>query len=248
MEPFPEDVDHHNISLLTFFEYGDEILLYIYYFSDEGTEWEALHFNYLKKGEKNNIDKDIIMEEGDNQFQDIDAINAYKINKFGNNKVIIFARNEINIINILNMQKILIIEVAGFINNSYCTNDSFVLLFIRDLNNDGTNMAIYKINDNYSQIVLNDKLGKGHDDKYLYSLANNLNNGKFIFFDRHKFFFYELIFNSEKTINFRIDKKMKIQKKKEVKMKNLMNLKMKMKKKIKGNLTNLKIKVNINKE
>ena len=90
------------INMLTLFEYDDDILLYLYYLTeDKVARDEPLHFNYLKKGKNNHIYKDIIIDE----LYNIYNMNAYKINKFGNKKVI-FTRNEIDIINMLKMQKI----------------------------------------------------------------------------------------------------------------------------------------------
>ena len=193
-----------SISVLTLFEYDDEILLYLYYFSDDGSEWESLNFNYLKKGK--NIYKNIIMETYSGPPADINPKNAYKINKFGNNKVIIFVRNEINIINMLNIQKIQTIKLEDEdfnIYNSYILNDSYVLLFLRNSIN---NMIIYKINDNYSQIVLNSKIETGDDDDlYFYSLTNNFNNCKLISIGGNIIYFHEIVFNIKKTSNLRIE-------------------------------------------
>ena len=68
------------------------------------------------------------------------------------------------------------------------------------------NMIIYKIKDNYSRIVLKEKIENGVDeDLYFYSLTNNLNNCKLISVDSNKIYFQEIAFNIEKTPNFRID-------------------------------------------
>ena len=47
------------IIINTLFEYSDDILLYIYIFTDDG--YNYLHFNYLKNEKLNNY-KDIIVE------------------------------------------------------------------------------------------------------------------------------------------------------------------------------------------
>ena len=196
------------INILTLFEYDDDILLYLYYLKEKKVIGdEPLHFNYLKKGKNNHIYKDIIMDK----FYNISSMNSYKINKFGNNKVIIFAGNEIDIINMLTMQKIktIILEKNYFeIYNSYCLNDSYILLCIlNDSKNGGkNNMIIYKIKDNFSQIVLEAQTENGADDDlYFYSITNNLNNCKLISIDSNKIYFQEISFNIEKTSNFIID-------------------------------------------
>ena len=51
------------------------------------------------------------------KFYNISSMNSYKINKFGNNKVIIFAGNEIDIINMLTMQKIKTIILEKYLKN-----------------------------------------------------------------------------------------------------------------------------------
>ena len=92
--------------------------------------------------------------------------------------------------------------------NSYFLNDSYILLCIlNDSKNGGkNNMIIYKIKDNFSQIVLEAQTENGADDDlYFYSITNNLNNCKLISIDSNKIYFQEIAFNIEKTPNFRID-------------------------------------------
>ena len=92
--------------------------------------------------------------------------------------------------------------------NSYFLNDSYILLCIlNDSKNDGkNNMIIYKIKDNFSQIVLEAQTENGADDDlYFYSITNNLNNCKLISIDSNKIYFQEISFNIEKTSNFIMD-------------------------------------------
>ena len=199
------------IYIKNLYVYNDEMLLYLYLFYDSGAEYEALHFNYFKN-EKTNNNKDIIFENGEEDRSDYDYLNTYKINNYRKNEIILICKTEINLINILNMQKIMKIKIKKTIYNSYILNNSYYLLFFVDDSNKKNNIMILKIKDEFNEIILKKKLKTGiYDELYYHSLNNNLNNSKLISIDYNEVNFHEINFNSKNTY---FSKKYNVNKKK----------------------------------
>ena len=186
------------IYIKNLYVYNDEMLLYLYLFFDSGAEYEALHFNYFKN-EKTNNNKDIIFENGEEDRTDYDYLNTYKINNYRKNEIILICKTEINVINILNMQKIMTIKIKNTIYNSYILNNSYYLLFCFDGCNKN-HIMILKIKDEFNEIILKKKLKTGkYDELYYHSLNNDLNNSKLISIDHNEVNFHEINFNSNNT-------------------------------------------------
>ena len=188
------------LNIQNIYEYNDEILLYLYLFIDSGSEYEAIHFNYFKNEKKNNK-KDIIFESGESNRTEYEFMNTYKINNYRKNEIIIFCKTEINIINIINMQKIMKIKIKEelAIYNSYYFNNSYCLLFLYEGNEEKNNIMIFKIIDEFNEIILEKKLETGkYDELYYYSLNNN-NNSQLISIDYNEVNFHEITFNVNKT-------------------------------------------------
>ena len=120
------------IELKNILEYNDndeDILLYIYLYSDYSHGYESFHFNYFKNNIKNNKN-DIIFEEGHEIFFD-ESINTYNLYKYKKNEIIVVCKEEIDIINFEKMNIILTIKPKEYfsINNSYFLLNSYLMIF-----------------------------------------------------------------------------------------------------------------------
>ena len=196
------------IIINTLFEYSDDILLYIYIFTDDG--YNYLHFNYLKNEKLNNY-KDIIVEI-DYEDNPEEIFYCYQIYKYRKNEIIFTSQKQIFVVDILEMQIIKIIkpfetEEDFMIYNSYYLNNEYFFIFLQ-INSSyfSKNLVIYKFKEEYDNIIFEGNLNKEKqsDSKYYLIKGMPLNNSSQIISINGK----EIIFND---ISFNLNKALCLQ-------------------------------------
>jgi len=200
------------IIINTLFEYSDDILLYIYIFTDDADNY--LHFNYLKKEQLNNY-KDIIVEI-DYEDNPDEIFDCYQIYKYRKNEIIFTSQDKIFIINILEMEIIKVIKPFGtkenlIIYNSYFLNNDYFLVFLQENSSYYSekcltkNLVIYKFKDEYNNIIFEGNLNteKQSDSKYYLIKGMQINDSsQFISINGNEIIFNDIIINLNKALCF----------------------------------------------
>ena len=202
------------IIINTLFEYSDDILLYIYIFTDEIDNF--LHFNYLKE-EKLNSCKDIIVKIDYKDDPD-EIFECFQIYKYRKNEIIFTSQNQIFMINIVEMEIIKIIEPFEteenlIIYNSYFLNNEYFLVFLqKDLSIYSKkcltkNLVIYKFKEEYNNTIFEGNLNteKQSDSKYYLIKGMPINNSsQFISINGKEIIFNDIIINLNKALYLNI--------------------------------------------
>ena len=198
------------IIINSLFEYSDDILLYIYIFTDEIDNF--LHFNYLKE-EKLNSCKDIIVKIDYKDDPD-EIFDCFQIYKYRKNEIIFTSQNQIFMINIVEMEIIKIIEPFEteenlIIYNSYFLNNEYFLVFLQKDSSFYSkkcltkNLVIYKFKEEYNNIIFEGNLNteKQSDSKYYLIKGMPINNSsQFISINGKEIIFNDIIINLNKAL------------------------------------------------
>ena len=198
------------IIINTLFEYSDDILLYIYIFTDD--IYNFLHFNYLKEEKLNNC-KDIIVKI-DYKDEPDEIFDCFQIYKYRKNEIIFTSQKQIFMINILEMEIIKIIKPFEtrkdlIIYNSYFLNNEYFFIFLQKNSSFYSkkcltkNLVIYKFKEEYNNIIFEGNLNteQQNDSKYYLIKGMPINNSsQFISINGKEIIFNDIIINLNKTL------------------------------------------------
>ena len=199
-------------NILEYNDNNEDILLYIYLYSDYSYGYESFHFNYFKNNNKNNKN-DIIFEEGQEIFFD-ESINTYNLYKYKKNEIIVICKEEIDVINFEKMNIILTIKPKKYfsINNSYFLLNSYLMIFFNANNHnlykgeydEKNNIIIIKIKDGFKQIILDKNLETEKNGNLYFLTSQNMNSDLLISVtDNKEIIFNEICFNFNKTLDLK---------------------------------------------